>query len=98
MTTATLPSLPVTHPKPATQAGPNCAVSTGSLAGGESGERYFIDRDLFLIYVEDRVNTARAESGLDTISRAAATHLFDVIDSRRYRQQDGRQENKADQT
>jgi len=68
-------------------------LATGSLAGGETAEAYFIDRDIFLIYVEDKVNSARAESGLDTISRAAASHLFDVIDSRRYRLPSGKQEN-----
>jgi hypothetical protein len=50
-----------------------------------TGEAYFIDRDLFLRYVETDVNPARVAEGLDLVPNGAASHLFDVVTSGRYR-------------
>lgn len=50
-----------------------------------SAEAYFRDRDRFLAYVESEVNPARRAEGLEIVSMAAASHLFDVIKESRYR-------------
>lgn len=48
-------------------------------------EEYYQDRDAFIRYVEDEVNPARVANGLEPVPAAAAGHLYDVLESRRYR-------------
>ena len=49
-----------------------------------TSEAYFADRDAFVAYVLDKVNPARAEEQLSTVSSGAATHLYDVLHSKCY--------------
>lgn len=60
-------------------------ASTAQAAPLRSAEAYFIEQDLFALYVEAKVNPARKDAGLDTIGSGAARHLFSVITEGRYR-------------
>ena len=51
----------------------------------KSIEEQFIDRDRFVSYVEREVNPVRASNGLSVITSGAASHLYDVLTSGRYR-------------
>lgn len=54
--------------------------------GFPTAEAYFIDRDLFVRYVLEKVNPARKDCGLDECTEGIARALFDTANSRRYRQ------------
>lgn len=49
------------------------------MSTSNTSEAYFADRDLFLRYIESRVNPARKAEGLELISKAAATRCYDII-------------------
>lgn len=49
-----------------------------------TSEQFFIHQDLFVRYVTEKVNPARAAEGLDTPSDGAARHLFAVMASETY--------------
>lgn len=50
-----------------------------------TAEAIFLDRDIFVNYIADKVNPARLKEGLACISMTAAGVCHDVLTSKRYR-------------
>ena len=50
----------------------------------QTAEAYFLDKDLFVNYIADKVNPARLAEGLAVISNWQANVCYDVLTSRRY--------------
>lgn len=66
---------------------PKLMITTTAAVAAEprSAEAWFIDQDLFVAYVAEKVNPERAKEGLATATDGVARHLYDVLTSGRYR-------------
>lgn len=49
-----------------------------------TSEEYFLDKDVFVNYIADKVNPARLQEGLACISNSHANVCYDVLTSGRY--------------